>query len=72
MTLDLVLSSDAVTILPERAVHHHLSAGQLIRLPIALGEYSIEFAVLTRRQEPLGPAALEFRELLRSSYHSSP
>jgi len=71
MTLDLVLSSDAITILPECTVRHHLKAGQLIRLPVALGEYSVEFGILTRRGDPVCSAALEFCELLRSSYHIS-
>jgi DNA-binding transcriptional LysR family regulator len=65
MTLDLVLNTDAVTILPESVVRPHLEAGRLVRLPVAMDDYSIEFAVLTRRGEPLCPAAVDFRELLR-------
>jgi DNA-binding transcriptional LysR family regulator len=64
-TLDMVLKSDAVTILPEEAVRQHLQAGQLVRLPVAVSDHSIEFGILTRRGEPLCPATLEFSELLR-------
>jgi DNA-binding transcriptional LysR family regulator len=67
MTLNLVLKSDAVTILPECAVRHHPQAGRLIRLPGVVDQHSIEFGILTRRGEPPCPAAAEFRELLRES-----
>lgn len=65
MTLDLVLRSNAVTILPEGAIRRHLQSRELARLSVAVGGYPIEFGILTRRDEALGPAATEFRGLLR-------
>jgi DNA-binding transcriptional LysR family regulator len=65
MTMDLLQKSDAITILPERAVTAHLQSGKLARLPIAIGDVSIEFGTLTRRGESTDSAAAEFRDLLR-------
>lgn len=67
MTMNLLLNSDSITILPESIARASLQAGQVVRLPIAIkkGE-SIDFEVLTRREEPVSPAAREFQlSLLR-------
>jgi DNA-binding transcriptional LysR family regulator len=65
MTMNLLQKSDAVTILPERAVTGHLRTGKLIRLPIAICDSSIEFGTLTRRGESPDSLPEDFRELLR-------
>jgi DNA-binding transcriptional LysR family regulator len=64
-TLSLLSTSDAVTILPESVVRDHLRSNILVRLPVTIGENLVELGVLTRRDEPLSPAATEFTELLR-------
>jgi DNA-binding transcriptional LysR family regulator len=64
-TLGLLLSSDAIAILPEPAVRGHIRANLLIRLPISVGEYSAEFGILSRRGEELTSAAAEFSQLVR-------
>jgi DNA-binding transcriptional LysR family regulator len=64
-TLSLLLTSDAVTILPESVVRDHLRSRLLTRLPVTIGENLVEFGILSRRSESLSPAATEFRELLR-------
>ena len=64
-TLSLLMTSDAVTILPESVVRDHLRSHLLVRLPVTIGENLVEFGVLTRRGEPLSSAATEFNDLLR-------
>jgi DNA-binding transcriptional LysR family regulator len=71
MTLSLLSNSDAITILPEGAVRQPLRTGQLIHLPIAVGDCSLEFGILACRRVPPGRAALEFSELLRLRHDSS-
>lgn len=66
MTMSLLLNSDAVALLPERVVCNPLQAGQLVRLPVAAANYSIDFGILTRRGDIPSAAAVEFRELLLS------
>jgi DNA-binding transcriptional LysR family regulator len=63
--LQLLQSSDAVAVLPESVVRDALDTGLLRRLPIAVGGKLSDFGVLTRRSEPLGPAALELVALMR-------
>jgi len=43
-----------------------LTAGLLVRLPIAVGKHLPGFGILTRRGEPLSQIALEFIDCLRS------
>jgi DNA-binding transcriptional LysR family regulator len=64
MTMTLLLSSDAVALLPERVVRHPVRAGQLVRLPVTAAHYSLDFGILIRRGEVPSAAAVEFRELL--------
>ena len=66
MTMHLLLNSDSITILPESIARASLQAGQVVRLPIAIKGESIDFEVLTRREDPGSPAAREFQlSLLR-------
>jgi DNA-binding transcriptional LysR family regulator len=61
--LGLLLTSHAVTILPESIIRDH---GQsLVRLPVPIGEHQADFGILSRRGEPLSTCAREFTELLR-------
>jgi len=48
-TLSLLLTSDAVAMLPESVVRAHLSASLLVRLPVAMGDSSVGFGILYRR-----------------------
>jgi DNA-binding transcriptional LysR family regulator len=64
LTLNMVLRSDVLAVLPERAASRLLDEGQVIRLPIALDR--VEFGILTRPDETLSAPVLEFRQVLRS------
>jgi DNA-binding transcriptional LysR family regulator len=64
-TLQLLLKSDAVTLLPESVVRDYLSAGLLMRLPLRVGASLPGFGILSRRGEPLSAAATEFMQSLR-------
>ena len=46
-------------------VRDSLDTGLLRRLPIPVGGKLSDFGVLTRKSEPLGPAALELVALMR-------
>lgn len=64
-TLQLLQTSDAVTMLPESVVRDHLLAGLLVRLPLTVGKSLPGFGILSRRGEPLSATAVEFIESLR-------
>jgi DNA-binding transcriptional LysR family regulator len=68
-TLNLLLQSDALTLLPESVVRNYLEAGQVVRIPVIVGE--IGFGVLSRQGEPMSGPALEFVELLRGETTSA-
>ena len=59
-TLQLVQSSDAVSVLPESVVRDHVKAGLLVALPIVVGEDLKAFGLLTRKDEPLSEIARAF------------
>jgi DNA-binding transcriptional LysR family regulator len=61
--LGLLLTSDAVTILPESIIRDHSQS--LVRLPVAIGEHHADFGILSRRGEQLSACVREFTELLR-------
>lgn len=63
--LQLLQSSDAVAVLPESVVRDSLDTGLLRRLPVTVGGKLSDFGVLTRKAEPLAPAALELVALMR-------
>jgi DNA-binding transcriptional LysR family regulator len=67
MILNLLLRGDVLALLPERAARLPLQEGHLVRLPIVLDRARVEFGILSRADEPLSPAALEFRASLRRS-----
>ena len=64
-TLQLLHTSDAVTMLPESVVRDHLRAGFLTRLKLNVGKSLPGFGILTKRGEPLSATATEFVERLR-------
>jgi DNA-binding transcriptional LysR family regulator len=64
-TLSLLLTSDAVTILPESVVRDHIQSHLLIRLAVAIGETEAEFGILSHQGEPMSASAKEFADLLR-------
>ena len=64
-TLQLVQTSDAITVLPESVVRDHLGAQLLVRLPLAVGKNLPGFGIMTRRGEQLSSAGAEFVEILR-------
>ena len=64
-TLQLLHTSDAVTMLPESVVRDHLRAGLLTRLKLNVGKSLPGFGILTKRGEPLSATAQEFIERLR-------
>ena len=59
-TLQLVQSSDAVSMLPESVVRDYIGAGLLIALPISVGQDLKAFGLLTRKDEPLSEIAQAF------------
>lgn len=59
-TLQLVQSSDAVSVLPESVVRDYVGAGLLIALPISVGQELKAFGLLTRKDEPLSETAQAF------------
>ena len=63
-TLQLLQTSDAVTVLPESVVRDHVKAGLLRVLPIPIGSDLKGFGVLTRKGEALSEIAATFVELL--------
>jgi len=64
-TLQLLHTSDAVTMLPESVVRDHLHAGFLTRLKLNVGKSLPGFGILTKRGDPLSATATEFIERLR-------
>jgi DNA-binding transcriptional LysR family regulator len=65
MAIQMLLRSDLVGLLPECVATRHLLDGRLARLPIAVDNLFVEFGILTRRGEPLSPAALQLCQMLR-------
>ncbi|WP_198014616.1 LysR family transcriptional regulator [Salipiger mucosus] len=66
LILHLVQVSDSVALLPEPVVQAHRRAGLFTKLPIRPEIKLGGFGLVTRRKEPLGGAALEFRDILRA------
>lgn len=66
MTLNMLVRSDALALLPERVAHRPLQEGLVVRLLIALDPHRVDFGILTRQGDPLSPAAQEFRQALRN------
>ncbi|RJF83349.1 LysR family transcriptional regulator [Azospirillum cavernae] len=64
-TLQLLQTSDAVSVLPESVVRDHLRAGLLCRLPMVIGKNLTGFGILTRKGEALGASAIDFVRALR-------
>jgi len=64
-TLQLVQSSDAVSVLPVSVLRDHVRAGLLATLPIEVGRQLKAFGVLTRKDEPLSETAQAFVAYLR-------
>lgn len=64
-TLQLVQSSEAITMLPESVVRDHVKAALLQELPLAVGRDLKAFGVLTRKREPLSEMAATFVAHLR-------
>jgi DNA-binding transcriptional LysR family regulator len=65
VTMDLLLESDSITILPEGVARNHLRERQIVRLLVPIDDYLIQFGMLTRRDEPPNPVAAEFGRILR-------
>lgn len=59
-TLQLVQSSDAITVLPASVVRDHVLAELLVELPIAVGGALKDFGLLRRRDEELSEVAAAF------------
>jgi DNA-binding transcriptional LysR family regulator len=70
-TLTLLMQTDAISILPECTVCKHLAAGRLARLPVEIAGNTIEFGVLSRRQESQEAPVAEFRGLLGQLFDRS-
>jgi DNA-binding transcriptional LysR family regulator len=64
-TLQLVQTSDAITVLPDSVVRDHLRAQLLVRLPLPVGKNLPGFGILTRRGEAVSAAVTEFIQILR-------
>lgn len=64
-TLQLLQSSDAMSVLPESVVRDHVRAKLLRVLPVAVGKEMRDFGVLTRIDEPLSEMAATFIAHLR-------
>lgn len=59
-TLQLVQSSDAITVLPASVVRDHVLAKLLVELPVAVGRDLTAFGLLRRRDEELSDVAAAF------------
>jgi DNA-binding transcriptional LysR family regulator len=59
-TLQLVQSSDAISVLPESVVRDHIGARLLVALPLVVGRDLKAFGLLTRKDEPLSEIAQAF------------
>jgi DNA-binding transcriptional LysR family regulator len=59
-TLQLVQSSDAISVLPESVVRDHIGARLLVALPLVVGRDLKAFGLLTRKDEPLSDIAQAF------------
>lgn len=59
-TLQLVQSSDAISVLPESVVRDHINARLLVALPLVVGRDLKAFGLLTRKDEPLSEIAQTF------------
>jgi len=66
-TLQLVQSSNAVTVLPESVVRDHVQARLLHALPVVVGQGLKAFGVLTRKDEALSDVAATFVAHLQRS-----
>jgi len=66
-TLQLVLSSDAIAVMPEPVVRDHVQAQLLVQLPVTVGRALRAFGLLTRKDEPLSEVATAFVGHLRRS-----
>jgi DNA-binding transcriptional LysR family regulator len=65
LMLNLVMELDVVALLPEAVVRVHRQTGLVGLLDIRPEVRLSGFGLVTRRREPLQPAALEFCEILR-------
>lgn len=66
--LQLVQSSNAVTILPVSVVRDHLDAGILKSLPNPIGQAIGGFGIIRKRNEPLSEPAEDFCARLRAMF----
>jgi DNA-binding transcriptional LysR family regulator len=71
-TLQLVQSSDAVSVLPESVVRDHIKARLLVALPLVVGKDLKAFGLLTRRDEPMSEVAQAFVEHLERNAKPRP
>lgn len=63
--LQLLLASDMLAILPRSVLRRPLASGQYITLPITVGKPLDYYGIITRKHEPLSPAAAELIDELR-------
>jgi hypothetical protein len=57
--------------LPRNVICYWVSRGDIVELPVPLSERRPYCGLVTRRDEPLGPSALELVELMRAYWRPS-
>jgi DNA-binding transcriptional LysR family regulator len=64
-TVQLVLQSESVAVVPKSMVREHVQAEMLTQLPLPLNTQPAGFGILTRRGEPLTATAAALIDILR-------
>jgi DNA-binding transcriptional LysR family regulator len=65
-TVNLVRRARMLSILPRNVISYWVSRGDIVELPVPLNERLSYCGLVTRRDEALGPTALELVELMRA------
>jgi DNA-binding transcriptional LysR family regulator len=70
-TVNLVRRARMLSILPRNVIATWVAHGEIVELPLPLHERLADCGLVTRRDEPLGPNASEFAELIRACWKRS-
>jgi DNA-binding transcriptional LysR family regulator len=70
-TVNLVRRARMLSILPRNVIASWVSHGEIVELPLPLNERLADCGLVTRRDEPLGPNALELVDLIRVCWQRS-
>jgi DNA-binding transcriptional LysR family regulator len=70
-TVNLVRRAGMLSILPRNVIAYWVAHGDIVELPVPLHERLPDCGLVTRRDEPLGPNAMELVELIRLYWQRS-